>query len=104
MPSAAARVREPGARLGTFHCLPGLAGVAIRRGQVRRAVHLAGAALAQLETMGGAMLPGVPARYEREMLALGAQLDEAAFAAWAEGQALPLAAAIADALHERQRP
>ncbi len=58
-------------------------------------------AAALFAAAGATPLPAVQAWYEREVQALRAKLDPAEFAAaWAEGQALPLERAIAEALGE----
>jgi non-specific serine/threonine protein kinase len=88
---------------GLAESLDAHAAVAAARAEPQRALRLAGAAGALRDTLGGSPWPGV----RRELAAwlrparraLGA---EAAAAAWAEGQAMPLEQAVADALEDPQ--
>ncbi|HYN88388.1 MAG TPA: tetratricopeptide repeat protein, partial [Ardenticatenaceae bacterium] len=89
-------VRNP---VGTAVCFPGLAGVIAAQGAPERAARLLGA----IETLREAAAPYLVttdiADYERILREVQARLDEAAFAAaWAEGRAMTLEQAIADAL------
>jgi non-specific serine/threonine protein kinase len=80
--------------------LAGLATVAVAWGAPEHAARLLGAAEALREAIGTMiLLPADRESHERTVAAARAELSEAAFAAaWAAGQALPLEAAIADAL------
>jgi hypothetical protein len=84
-------------RLAT--CLDGLAAVASGQGEPARAARLLGAAAALRESRGIPLPPIECADLDRVMVGVRAALGEAAFAAaWAEGRALPLDQAIAEAL------
>jgi tetratricopeptide (TPR) repeat protein len=77
------------------------AGLAARQGQPEQAARLFGAAEALRAALGAPLPPAERAAYEHDVAATRAQLDAAAFAAaWADGRALPLHQAIADALSE----
>jgi tetratricopeptide (TPR) repeat protein len=92
---------EAGDKLGMIYCLIGIAGVAGRQAQPVRAARLCAAATALQQAIGTHIPPGPGALYERELRAVQAQLDEAAFAAaWAEGQDMSLGEAVAYALGE----
>jgi predicted ATPase/class 3 adenylate cyclase len=86
-------------------CLDALAGVAEAQGQPERAARLFGAA--QALRIGSHWTQwswpiGARVDYERDMVAVRTQLDEATFAsAWAEGRAMSLEQAIAEALQGR---
>jgi hypothetical protein len=81
------------------HCLVGWAGVAGARQQPIRAVRLLGAVERMLETIGSKLTPVDRDHYGPIYAAARSQLDEAAWAAaWAEGQAMTMEAAIAYAL------
>jgi hypothetical protein len=81
--------REVGNEDGIAYCLAGLAGVAGAEGQPERAARLLGAAEALLEATGVRLIAADRAEYDRNVAAVRAQLDEAAFAAaWAEGRAM----------------
>jgi hypothetical protein len=80
-------------------CLEGLAGVAGAEGQPARAASLFAAAQTLRDAIGAPPSPHEAARLKRRVTAARGGLGEEAFAAiWAEGQALPLEAAIAVAL------
>jgi predicted ATPase/class 3 adenylate cyclase/DNA-binding NarL/FixJ family response regulator len=82
-------------------CLVGVAGVAGAVRQAERAVRLLSAAETLLDTIGLSLAawPETRADYDRYVAAARAQLDETTFmAAWAQGHAMPIAQAIADAL------
>ena len=94
--------RERGNQRGTIEGLAGMAGVIGARelapDGARRAARLLGAAAAQFEAIGAVMWPADRFEYQRNLAAIRAVLGEAAFAAaWAEGQALTLEQAIAEA-------
>jgi non-specific serine/threonine protein kinase len=83
----------------TTDALEGLAGLTAARGQAERATRLHGAAAALREQLGGAVVPWEHPSRERDLAAARAALGPAAFSsAWAAGAALPLAAAVAEAL------
>jgi len=93
------RYWKMGHKEGTSLCLNGFAGVAGEMGQPVRAARLFGAAEALRETIGLSRQSDERAIYDRSVAAVRAQLEEAAFAAaWAEGRAMPLEQAIAEAL------
>lgn len=80
----------------------GLAGVAARQGRAEHAVRLFGAVEALCETMGVAV-PSLSWRAlnERDLAGAREQLDAGTFdAAWAEGRAMALEEAVAEALAE----
>jgi hypothetical protein len=92
---------ELGKQSSAIECLAGLAGVTGAQGQPARAARLFGAAEALREVLGLPMQPVAQAAYARDLAAVQAQIDEAAFAVeWAVGQAMPLELAIAYALDE----
>ncbi|HEV2122651.1 MAG TPA: tetratricopeptide repeat protein, partial [Chloroflexota bacterium] len=81
--------------------LDGIAGVAGAHAHPHRAARLWGAAAALREALGAPLPPADRAKLEPMIAAARAQLDEAAWAAaWAEGRAMSLEQAIADALEE----
>ncbi len=91
--------REVGDRRGITHCLVGLAGVAWLQAQPNRATRVLGATEALLEALGARLEGNDRALYDRNVAELKAHLGEDRFAAaWATGRALPLEAAIAEAL------
>ncbi len=93
-----ALAHERGSRARVVEGLRGLGAVAGRRGEVGRAARLFGAAARLRETAGTQSYPSGLA-YARALAAARAGCDEAAWdAAWAAGRALPLDAAIAEAL------
>ena len=82
--------------------LDGVAGVAAARGQAERAARLHGAAAALREQLGATVVPWEHPAHERDLAAVRAALEPEAFAAaWAAGAALPLEAAVAEALADR---
>ena len=90
---------ERGDPLWAADALDGVAGVAAARGQAERAARLFGAAAALREQLGAAVVPWEHPARERDLAAARAALEPAAFeAAWAAGAALPLEAAVAEAL------
>ena len=79
----------------------GLGGVAGAVGQGERAARLLSAAATLLESIGlsVAVRPELRADYDRYVAVARAQLNESAFAAaWAEGRAMSLDQAVAEAL------
>jgi predicted ATPase/class 3 adenylate cyclase len=94
--------REVGDRHGLAWVLSNLAIVAQSRGAWAQAARLVGVVEALRETLGSSALslsPAERAAYEAAVATTRARLgDEAFAAAWAEGRALPLRQAIADAL------
>jgi non-specific serine/threonine protein kinase len=96
--------QETGEQEGISTALEGLAAVTGMQGQPVRAARLSGAA-SSLRTLLGAPLPPIDHRsYEQTVAALRAQLDETIFtAAWAEGQAMPLEEALAEAMQVKAR-
>jgi len=79
-------------------CLAGLGSVAALDEEPERAARLWGAAEALRQTIGCRPAPAARATYERLLAEARAQLGDAAFdTAWAEGQALSLDQALAEA-------
>jgi tetratricopeptide (TPR) repeat protein len=77
------------------------AGLALRHGRAARAARLFGAAEALRTALGAPLPPSERTDYDRDVASSRAQLDAATFAAaWAQGRALPLEQAIADALDD----
>jgi non-specific serine/threonine protein kinase len=98
---AVAIARELGHKGAIVRDLEGLAAVAVAQGQPERAARLFGAVEALRAAMGYPLPPVQRAEHERSIAAVRAALGEATFAAaWAEGQAMPLEAAVADALNQ----
>jgi len=92
-------VRETNFKLDMAASLSFIAGTISATGQPERAVRLHGASEAALERMDAFHQPADKLEVDRNIAAVRAQLDEAAFAAaWAEGQATPLEQAVANAL------
>jgi hypothetical protein len=89
-------------------CLEGLGGVAGARGEAARAVRLFGATAVLRELVGYAREPVDQPGFARWSAPVRATLGEEAFAAaWAEGEAMTLDDAVAEALaiaHEGDRP
>jgi predicted ATPase/DNA-binding CsgD family transcriptional regulator len=78
--------------------LDGVAGLALARGEPHRAARLFGAAAALQVASGLLVGPAFRATQERDVAAARAALGEEAFAAgWADGAALPMLAAVAEA-------
>jgi predicted ATPase/transcriptional regulator with XRE-family HTH domain len=96
--------REIGARDEVADILERLSWVAVARGHAFRAVLLGGAAQALWEALSVPLAQEERADHDRAMLAMRAVLGEVGFAAaWAEGRALPLDAAVALALEDDAR-
>jgi len=82
-------------------CLAGVGSVAALDEEPERAAHLWGAAERLRQTIDCRSAPAARATYERAMAVVRAQLGDDAFAAaWAEGQAMTLKQAIAEALDD----
>jgi hypothetical protein len=81
-------------------CLAGLGSVAALDEEPERAARLWGAAERLRQAIGCRPGPAARATYERALAVARAQLGEEGFAAaWAEGRAIPLEQAIAEALN-----
>jgi predicted ATPase len=90
--------REAGNTPGVVGCLVGLAGIAAAQGQPERAVRLFSAAQGMRDSTNAFIEPADRLAVERDVAAVRAQLSEEAFAAaWAQGRAMTLEQAIADA-------
>ncbi len=80
-------LRELGHKGGVADCLPGLAAVAGVQGQHELAVQLFAASQALFTAIGARMFPADRAEYDRNLVAVRTQLDEATFTvAWTQGQ------------------
>jgi hypothetical protein len=80
-------------------CLEGLAQAAAAQDEPARAARLGGAAEAARAALGRGVFLADRAAHDRAVAAMRATLGEAGFArAWASGQRLSLAAAVAEAL------
>ena len=91
--------KEISAREVLARALEGLSQMAGAQGLARRAAGLGGAAEALRDLLGTSLPPDVRADHEAMAHAARADLGDEAFAAiWAMGRALPLDAAIAEAL------
>jgi hypothetical protein len=91
--------RDIGARELITDILENLARLAVMHGRAPRAARLSGATEALREALNVPLAPDQRADHTRAVQAMRAALGEAAFAAaWVEGRALPLEAAIALAL------
>jgi tetratricopeptide (TPR) repeat protein len=85
-------------------CVAGLGSVAAFDEEPERAARLGGAAERLRQSIGCRPAPAARATYERALDVARAQLGEDAFAAtWAEGRAMSLEQAIADALTDQDR-
>jgi hypothetical protein len=90
---------EPENEIGIALSLAGLAGVAGSAGQPARAAKLLGAAEAIRESIGRPLTPVERSVFERYAATIRAQLGQAAVAMmWAEGRAMTLEQAKAEAL------
>ncbi len=93
------RYQELGHREGISLCLAGSAGAAGSLGQPVRAAQLFGAAEGLRVRIGALAQPIERAVYAESVASVRAQLNQATFAAaWAEGRALTMEQAIAEAL------
>lgn len=91
--------RELGQKPDIAECLAGLGGVAVSLGNPAQAARLFGAVTAVLAAIGAFLYPADQIDMDHHLAAARAQLAPATFdAAWAEGQALTLEAALAVAL------
>jgi len=105
-----ALLRELGSRWQLAHTLEVVAGLAaLAAGQVNaqprglQAARLFGAAEALRETLGTPLLPIYQDHYQRRLASARTLINEATFAAaWAEGRAIALEQAIAEALEVLQ--
>lgn len=89
------------ARLLAARLLAGLGAIAQKQRAPRRAARLLGAARAQFETIDALWDAAERREFDGFVAAVGSQLDQPAFAAaWAEGQAMPLAQGVAYALED----
>src|SRR5439155_8567736 len=92
-------------RQGIAWCLAEMAGAAAAQRQPRKAAQLFGAAEGLLEAVDAHLDAVDRARYDRNVAAARAQLDEAAWnASWAQGRAMPLEEAVALASPATHRP
>ena len=92
---ALACFREVREMYGIVWSLSALGQVAWPRGERERAVRVYGATAALAEAVGQILTPGVPGEYEAAVAVAREALGPAAFeAAFAEGQAMPLAVAL----------
>ncbi len=89
---------------GVIECLIGLAGVAASEGQqatAGRAARLFGAAEGLFQATGGGLAAADQAEYDRYVILVREQLDQAALeAAWAEGRAMTMEQAVDYALEQ----
>jgi len=93
------RFREWGHMGGITCCLDALAGIVGAQGKLERAMRLLAAAEALRDARGVQLSTADRAEWERNLALARAQLGETAFAAaWAEGHAMPLENAIAEAI------
>jgi hypothetical protein len=93
--------REFGSRQLPVLLLDGYAGLAAARGQAARGLRLAGAAAAAREAAGERLWVGEQPELDRWLAPARAALSEPdGAAAWAEGSAMTLEQAIADALDD----
>jgi predicted ATPase/DNA-binding SARP family transcriptional activator len=91
--------RELGEKRSIAYSLEAFAALRVAEGEPREGARLYGAAQALREVLAAPLHPGERRRYERNMEAARARLDEERFrAAWADGRAMPLEEAIACAL------
>ena len=91
--------QDVGDRWGIASCLQGLAGVAQGEGRPEGAARISGAAEALRVAIGTPLSPTEQAGREQDLDGIRAELGASAFAAaWAQGRAMPLEQAVADAL------
>ncbi len=89
---------ETGNQAGITECLAGIAGVLTARGEGERGARLFGAAEALRARLAAAIWPANRIEYDRSLALLRTSLDEATLAAaWAEGRAMSMERAIAEA-------
>jgi predicted ATPase/DNA-binding CsgD family transcriptional regulator len=97
--------REMNQRLFVATALAILAGALGALGQSQQSARLLGASAGALERMGAFLQPNDQQEVDGMIVAVRAQLDEAAFQiAWAAGRALTLEQAVEQALNERAVP
>ncbi|MBX3060503.1 MAG: tetratricopeptide repeat protein [Anaerolineae bacterium] len=88
--------QQLGIKRGEAECVAGLAAVLAVEGGMETAVSLFAAVYARFDQLGTTLWPADRADVERQLTAVRARLDEAAFtAAWAQGQAMPFDQAVA---------
>ncbi len=93
--------QEVGDTLLTVVCISGMAVEAQAMGHLKRAARLFGAAQALIEAITNRRVPADQIEYQRNLTALRAQLDEAAFqSAWAAGKAMTMEQAIEFAMSD----
>jgi ATP/maltotriose-dependent transcriptional regulator MalT len=93
--------REFGHRAAVAHELECIAFILRRKGQAQPAASLLGAAEVLRQAIDSSMTSAEQIEYEREILALHAQLDEASFGrAWSVGRAMTMDEAITFALND----
>jgi predicted ATPase/DNA-binding CsgD family transcriptional regulator len=91
--------RDSGNRQGIAECLAGLAGVALDAGEPQRAAHLLGASAAALEAIGAPLAPADQVMVTADVASGRIRLGETAWeTAWTEGQTVPLAQLVEEAL------
>ena len=96
--AALAEHSKHGNRPNIGHCLGGVAGIIAPLGQPEQAARLFGAAAALFATIGAPIWPVDRIDYDRNLAAVRNRLGQEAFsAAYAAGQALPLAQALTEA-------
>jgi non-specific serine/threonine protein kinase len=87
-----------GHKNGLAFSLEAMAGIAGAQGQAERAAKLFGAGQALQDAIGTPLAPGLRVLYERVMMTTRDRLGEVAYAEiWAQGRAMPLQQAIAEA-------
>ena len=92
-------LREAGTQADMLECLTEFAATIAATGQAELAARLFGAAAATRAALGIALPAGSQVQYRCDVTAARAQLNEAGWdAAWAQGQAMTLEQAVADAL------
>ncbi len=96
-----AKHADSGNKLWVSDCLLALAGVVLDRTDgAMRAARLLGAAMAVRTALNTPLPPMAQSRYDHDIAAMRSLLPNAIFAQrWAEGQAMPLEQAVAEALN-----
>jgi non-specific serine/threonine protein kinase len=93
--------RQLGNQEDLLYSVAGIGGIAVERRQFARAAQLLAAVSAATEGMGMPLQPMEQAQFDRDVATAKAALSAEAFAqAWADGRALALDAAVAEALHD----
>ena len=91
--------RDSGNRQGVAECLAGLAGVSLDAGELELAARLLGASAAALEAIGAPLAPADQVVVAADIASGRLRLGEAAWeVAWSEGQTVPLAQLVEEAL------